>query len=173
LSSWFRTTGTNENHILYNNVMITIRTATSSDISVLEKLYKQEVEDHSERAKKFAKDLVLRYKTLLAFKDDLLCGTISWEPRGGLDDGIAEIIGLGVNEGFKRQGIATRLVNSMIERADQFYSSNGYEIRVIIVFMERTNEIAREFYLANKFKEVGLVPSLYPHDDASIWTRHL
>jgi len=173
LSSRFRTTGTNEFNNLSKDVMITIRTTTSSDISVLEELYRQQVEDHSERAKKFAEDLVLRYKTLLAFNDDLVCGTISWESRGGLDDGIVEIIGLGVNEEFKRQGIATKLVSAMIESAVQFYSSNGYSLRVILLFMESTNEVAREFYLANRFNEVSVIPSLYPHDDASILIRHL
>ena len=96
----------------------------------------------------------------------VLCG-------GGLDDGVAEIIGLGVNEGFKRQGIATSLVDAAIEDMAQFFSGKGYSLRVIMLLMERTNETARNFYSVNKFKEVAVVPSLYPHDDASIWTRHL
>ncbi|MFW9975793.1 MAG: GNAT family N-acetyltransferase [Candidatus Thorarchaeota archaeon] len=153
--------------------MTSIRKAKSSDILLLENLYRQEVEDHSERAKKFAEDMVLKYRTLLAIKDDFVYGTIAWEPRGGLNDGVAEIIGLGVNEQFKRKGIATKLVDAVIEDATEFFLSNGYSLRVILLFMESRNETARKFYLTNRFKEVGNVPSLYPHDDASIWTRHL
>ncbi len=153
--------------------MIDIRTATSIDIPLLERMYRNEIEDHEERARTFAQDLVLRFKTLLAIKDDSVCGTVTWEPRGGLDDGVVELVGLGVNEGFKRQGIATKLVEAMMEEASQFFSTEGYSLRVVLLFMERTNETARKFYSANRFKEVAAIPSLYPSDDASIWTRHL
>ncbi len=153
--------------------MIEIRTATPSDLPLLENMYRKEIEDHLERARRFAEDLVLRYKTLLAIDDNAVCGTVTWEPRGGLDDGVVEMIGLGVTEGFKRQGIATRLVDAMIEEATQFFSTKDYSLRVILLFMERANETARKFYSTNKFKEVSTIPSLYPQDDASIWTRHL
>lgn len=153
--------------------MISIRTATSADIPLLEDMYRKEIEDHAERSQKFAEDLVLRYKTLLAIKDEVLCGTVTWEPRGGLDDGVVEMIGLGVNDAFKRQGIATKLVNEMVEEATQFYATKGYSLRVVLLFMERANDTARKFYSANRFKEVAVVESLYPYDDASIWTRHL
>ena len=153
--------------------MIEIRTATPSDLPLLENMYRKEIEDHLERARRFAEDLVLRYKTLLAIDDNAVCGTVTWEPRGGLDDGVVEMIGLGVTEGFKRQGIATRLVDAMIGEATQFFSTKDYSLRVILLFMERANETARKFYSTNKFKEVSTIPSLYPQDDASIWTRHL
>ena len=153
--------------------MISIRTATASDIVLLENLYREEIEDHKGRAEKFAHDLVLRFKTLLAIEGNQVCGTITWEPRGGLDDGVSELVGLGVNEKYRRQGIATKLFNTMVDEATNFYTNEGYSLRVIILFMERSNETARKFYSANKFKEVAVIPSLYPHDDASIWLRHL
>jgi len=153
--------------------MIDFRTATSADIPLLENMYRMEIEDHAERAQSFAKKLVLRYNTLIAIKKKAVCGTISWEPKGGLDDGVVEMTALGVSEGFKRQGIATRLIEVMIENASQFFSNKGYSLRVILLFMERMNETARKFYSANRFKEVATIPSLYPHDDASIWIRYL
>jgi ribosomal protein S18 acetylase RimI-like enzyme len=153
--------------------MTEFRFTTSDDVLIFEQMYQEEIENHPERARKFAEDLVLKYKTILAFKDNELCGTVSWDPRSGLDDGVVEMIGLGVKEHFKRQGIATNLVNLMIEKASKFYSEQGYNLRVILLFMERGNEIARKFYSANRFKETSVIPSLYPHGDASIWTRHL
>ena len=153
--------------------MTEFRSTTSTDVPLLEQMYQEEIENHPERARKFAEDLVFKYKTIIAFKDNELCGTVSWEPRGGLDDGVVEIIGLGVKEHFKRQGIATNLVNLMIEEASKLYSKQGYNLRVILLFMEKGNEIARKFYSANRFKETSVIPSLYPHGDASIWTRHL
>ncbi|MFW9806560.1 MAG: GNAT family N-acetyltransferase [Candidatus Thorarchaeota archaeon] len=153
--------------------MISFRQATSADLPLLEDMYKKEVEDHIERARRFAEELVYRFKTIIAIKDNDLCGTVTWEPRGGLDDGVVEMIGLGVNEGFRRQGIATRLVDTMIEESSQFYVDAGYSLRVVLLFMEKQNEIARKFYTKNKFKEITVIPSLYPHDDASIWTRQI
>lgn len=153
--------------------MIDFKSATSADIPLLETMYRKEIEDHAERAHRFAEDLVIRYKTILAMKDKDVCGTVTWEPRGGLDDGVVEMIGLGVNEGFKRQGIASKLVDIMIQESSEFYTNEGYTLRVILLFMERQNETARKFYAANRFKETATIPSLYPSDDASIWTRHL
>lgn len=153
--------------------MIEVRNATSEDLPLLESMYLSEIEDHKERARKFAEDLVLRFRTIIAFQDGLVCGTVTWEVRGGFDDGVVEMLGLGVSEGFQRRGIATKLVDAMIKEATQFYISQGYSLRAVILFMEKSNETARKFYSANKFKEVAVVPSLYPKDDASIWTRHL
>ena len=153
--------------------MTDFKSATSADIPLLEKMYRTEVENHAERARTFAEDLCFRYKTILALEDNELCGTATWEPRGGFDDGVIEMIGLGVNEDYRRKGIATKLVNIMIDEASKFYSEQGYNLRVILLFMEKGNETARKFYSANRFKEVANLPSLYPSDDASIWTRHL
>lgn len=150
-----------------------IRTAKRDDIPSLETMYRTEIEDHAERAQQFANDLVLRYNTLLAIENNVICGTVSWESRGGLDDGVVELIGLGVNAGFKRQGVGTQLVQAMIEEATQYYRAHEYQLRVILLFMEHDNEIARKFYTVNKFKEVASIESLYPSGDASIWTRHL
>jgi ribosomal protein S18 acetylase RimI-like enzyme len=153
--------------------MTEFKSATSAEIPLLENMYRKEVEDHDERARKFAEDLCIRYKTIIALEDKEVRGTASWEPRGGHDDGVVEMIGLGVNEHSRRRGIATKLVDIMIDEASKFYSEQGYNLRVIILFMEKGNETARKFYSANRFKEVANIPSLYPSDDASIWIRHL
>ncbi|NHI89903.1 MAG: N-acetyltransferase [Candidatus Thorarchaeota archaeon] len=150
-----------------------IRTAKRADIPSLETMYRTEIENHAERAQQFANDLVLRYNTLLAVENNVICGTASWEARGGLDDGVVEMIGLGVTADFRRQGVGKQLVQAMIDEATQYYKTQGYQLRVILLFMEHNNEIARKFYIANKFKEVASIESLYPSSDASIWTKHL
>ena len=153
--------------------MLEIRPATHADIDSLKELYVSEVEDHTERAAAFAEQLTTRFKTLLALHDGHLCGTVTWDTRGGLDDGVVELVSLGVNSAYQRRGIATKLVEKLIADASQFYSDRGYTLRTIILFMERKNERARKFYSGIRFSEVAKVPRLYPHDDAVIWTRHL
>ncbi len=153
--------------------MFEVKKATDADRVLLQNMYLEEIEDHAERAGKFAEDLIDHFKTMLALQDGQLCGTLTWDRRGGFDDGVAEIIGLGVNEKFQRQGVAKKLVNYFIQETSKFYSDEGYSLRVILLFMEGGNEVARKFYSNLGFNEVARIPKLYPHDDGVIWTNHL
>ena len=136
-------------------------------------MYLEEVEDHVERAETFAEDLINHFKTILALENGELCGTLTWDTRGGYDDGVVEIIGLGVKMKFQRQGVARRLVNYFTEEASKFYSNRGYTLRVILLFMEGENEVARKFYSNLGFTEDARIPKLYPNDDGVIWTKHI
>ena len=153
--------------------MLEIRNANPEDLEILKRMYLTEVENHPERAESFADILINQYKTLLAIKDNALCGTVSWDSRGGLDDGVVELSSIGVNEDCQRQGIATELVKSMIQEATRYFSHRGYNLRVVLLFMERQNVGAEKFYSSIGFKESATIEDLYPHDDGSIWTLHL
>ncbi len=149
--------------------MIHIRCAREDDFNLLKSMYLTEVESHDERAEGFARDLLSLMKTILAFDDETLCGTVSWAIRGGMDDGVIEIIGLGVNEGYKRKGIATRLVNQAIVDAREKFESKMCKLRRVFLFMEDSNHIARQFYRKYGFSEVASIPEFYPEDSASIF----
>jgi ribosomal protein S18 acetylase RimI-like enzyme len=152
--------------------MRTVREATDSDRELLVRLFISEVEDNIDLAEGFATDL-LRFRTILCLDKEAVIGTVSWDIRGGLDDGVVELIGLGVNPEFRRQGIAKELVHTLIHDVSKYYSNNDYNLRVIYLFMEKGNEEGRAFYKSIGFKEVADVPNLYSHDDAAIWTLHL
>jgi ribosomal protein S18 acetylase RimI-like enzyme len=153
--------------------MIEIRQATEADKGLLQNLYIEEIENHPERASAFAEALIVKFKTLLAFQNSTVCGSLSWDSRGGYEEGVIELASIGVNESVRRQGIGSRLVEQMIKDAKGFYESRGYCLRSIILFMEGKNDGARKFYSARGFTEVARIPKLYPHDDASIWVQHL
>ena len=152
--------------------MLDIREATPEDKLHLKQMYLVEIENHEERATAFANELIHRVRTLLAFSHGILCGTVSWDIRGGLDDGVVEMTSIGVNESHRREGIASKLILHMIEDATNHFAEEGYNLRVIILFMERKNEIARKFYSSLGFKEDAVIEALYPTGDGSIWTRH-
>ncbi|MHA1925075.1 MAG: GNAT family N-acetyltransferase [Candidatus Thorarchaeota archaeon] len=149
-----------------------MREATDSDRYLLVNLFISEVEDNIDLAEGFATDL-LRFRTILCLDEGNVIGTVSWDIRGGLDDGVVELIGLGVNPQYRRQGVAKELVQTLIHDVSKHYSSQGYKLRVIYLFMEKGNEGGRAFYKSIGFKETADVPELYPHDDAAIWTLHL
>lgn len=150
-----------------------IRSAREADRETLVGLFLTEVDHNQLEANRFASDLLDHLRTILCFIDGQLAGTVSWDVRGGLDDGVVELIGLGVSQQFRRSGVARDLVTTLLKKASTFYSEEGEKLRVVYLFMEKSNEEARHFYNAIGFEEVAQIPSLYPHDDATIWTKHL
>ncbi|TFG14860.1 N-acetyltransferase [Candidatus Thorarchaeota archaeon] len=153
--------------------MIEYRTALIDDKPLLIKMYLEEIEDNVERAARFADDLIEHTRTILSTDGEQICGTVSWETRGGLEDGIAEIVSLGVSEEYRRQGIATKLVEILTNQAIEYFSEHGHALRVIFLFMERTNETARNFYKGIGFSEGAEIAGFYPDDHAVIWIKHL
>lgn len=153
--------------------MILLRKATESDFDLLRNMYLKEVEQHHERAEVFAHELLTLMNTILCLCDDILCGTVSWAIRGGMDDGVIEIIGLGVREDSKRKGIATRLMNQALEDAREKFASKRCDIRRAFLFMEESNQIARVFYQKLGFEEAASIPEFYPCDGASIFVKKL
>ncbi len=151
--------------------MPTLRNATDSDIDILVELYLNEVENNETNAQVFARDLLFRMRTILGFEGEQLIGTISWAVRGGLDDGVAEIVGLGVNESNRRKGLASLLIQEVISEASVTFRESDAQLRILFLFMEAENSTARAFYNQMGFKEVANIPSFYPQDGASIFVR--
>lgn len=149
-----------------------IRYASENDFNLIKEMYLHNVEDHEQRAKQFAKDLIFRLKTIICVTDGKLLGTVSWATRGGVEDGVIELIGLGVIQEYRKQGIAKELVLTLINEAKDFFKRVGYKLRVIYFFMERQNKVGRAFYKRMGFREVSIIPAFYPHDDAVLWIKY-
>ncbi len=149
-----------------------IRNTTEKDMDIVEKMYLDEIENHQQRAQQFAKDLIYRFKTIICVCDKKILGTITWDTRGGLDDGVLELVGLGTSSDFKRQGIARELVLSLINQATKYFFNAGYKFRVIYLFMGKSNNIAELFYNHMGFRKVSEIPSFYPNDNAVMWIKY-
>lgn len=150
-----------------------VRNASENDADLLVNMYLGEVEDNYERAQKFAKDLTHHLKTMVCVYKEEIIASISWDTRGGFDDGIVELVGLGVNQAHRQQGIAKKLMNSLIETARNEFSQKGYRLRVVYLFMEANNEIARILYRNFEFNKVATIPSFYPHNNAELWIKYV
>ena len=149
-----------------------IRQAAPKDNSLLVDMFRAEIVDDVQMASQFAEDTLSSGITLLAIDDNTLCGTLSWTRRWGFEDGVVELTGLGVNQSYRQQGIASALLDQLILDARRLFEGEGEHLRVVIIFMERENEIARKFYAKHGFSEVGIIPALYPHDDGVLWSQH-
>lgn len=149
-----------------------IRYVSEKDFDLLRKIYLHDVEDHQQRAKSFAEDLIFRLKTIICETNGKIIGTISWDTRGGINDGVIELIGLGVSQDYRRQGVAEELVLTLIDEAKVFFKGEGYKLRVIYFFMERENKGGRAFYKNMGFREVSIIPAFYSNDDGTIWIKY-
>ena len=149
-----------------------IRNATEKDMDIIVKMYLEEVENNQQRAQNFAKDLIYRFKTNICLSEKNVLGTISWDTRGGLEDGIIELVALGTLSEFQRQGVMRDLVLSIENEARKYFSKAGHKLRVIYLFMEKSNNIGELFYNHMGFRKVSEIPSFLPKDDAVMWIKY-
>jgi ribosomal protein S18 acetylase RimI-like enzyme len=152
---------------------IIIRDTHEEDFPLLIDLYLNEVENHVERARQFANNLIFRMKTIVCVDPEKIIGTISWEKRGGLEDGVVEITALGVSKNQQRKGIATQLMDHLIGEAQAFYHKEGYKLRILYLFMEKNNTRGCYFYGKSGFQQVCILKGFFPQDDAMIWIRYM
>ncbi len=149
--------------------MYTFEIASEQHRDRLVTLYYRDIEKHQGRAQKFADDLIRKFNTILNISNDSITGTLSWDVRGGLDDGVLELTAMGVSDEFRRQGIGRALVGHMIETARPQFTEANSKLRIIYLFMENGNETARRFYKSLGFTEQCNLSEFYPHDDAALW----
>jgi ribosomal protein S18 acetylase RimI-like enzyme len=63
-------------------------------------------------------------------------------------------------------------VLSLENEARKYFSKAGYKLRVIYLFMEKSNNIGELFYNHIGFCKVSDIPSFYPKDDAVMWIKY-
>lgn len=151
--------------------MFEIRDAIEGDRTALVQMYLRDIENDDKKARAFAEALLNRLNTLVCMEGTHVLGSLSWDIRGGVEDGVIELVSMGVAEEFRRQGVGRALVQAMKESAIECFAAEGQHLRFIYLFMEKENQDARKFYGSVGFKEVCTIPAMYPHGDACVWTQ--
>lgn len=97
------------------------------------------------------------------FENEILAGYAIYSTV--LDE--AELLSIATSQGFKRQGIATALLNEI------FNSAKKAGVCRLLLEVRSENNIARTFYEKNNFKTIGTRAGYYrsPADDAIIMQR--
>ncbi|MFW9949688.1 MAG: GNAT family N-acetyltransferase, partial [Candidatus Thorarchaeota archaeon] len=149
-----------------------IRSVNEEDEALLKNMYLSDIEENHEKASRFAYNLIHKVKTLACINGEGVIGTISWDIRGGLEDGVIELVALGTSPSYHRRGIGRELILAMINEAQAFFTKFSYKLRVIYLFMEKNNEVGREFYKNMGFREIFTIPSFLPHDDVVFWIKY-
>ena len=151
--------------------MFEIREAIETHRASLVQMYLQDVEKDEKKAGAFADALLNRMNTIVYVQENRVIGSLSWDIRGGVEDGVIELVSMGVTEEHRRRGIGRALVEAMRESATERFAAEGQRLRFIYLFMEKANQTARRFYRSMGFREVCTIPAMYPHDDAHVWTQ--
>ncbi len=153
--------------------MIQFRNATEEDFQLLANVYREDISPSIEHAEQFANDLLNKMKTILAFSGEHLLGSLSWDVRGGVEDGVTEITGRGIRPVLRRKGIATKLITSSMHEMTSFFQERSSRLRVIYLFMESNNIPARNLYKSMDFEEVIEINNFYPENNATIWIKRM
>ena len=129
--------------------MIAIRAATERDLAAIE-----DIQQASPEAAQWTVADYLRYDCLVAEEDAviagfLVCRSVSEDER--------EILNLAVHPGFRRRGIARRLLETDCNRNPAHYF---LEVRA-------SNKVARTFYSVMGFTEEGIRSQYYENPSES------
>jgi ribosomal protein S18 acetylase RimI-like enzyme len=149
-----------------------IKIIDTEDEVLLKEMYLRDVEKDHDKASRFAHDLTYKLKTIVCTHKNQVIGTISYDIRGGVEDGVVELTALGITPAYQRRGIGRELTLSLIREAKALFTKFGYKLRVIYLFMEKNNEVGRRFYRSLGFREVFTIPSFLPNDDAVLWIKY-
>ena len=149
-----------------------IKIIGKDDEPLLKNMYLKDILDDQEKASRFAHALTYKVKTLACMHENEVIGTISWDVRGGVEDGVIELTALGISPSYHRRGLGRELTLTLIREAKAYFIQFGYKLRVIFLFMEKSNELGRKFYKRMGFKELFTIPSFLPDDDAVFWIKY-
>jgi ribosomal-protein-alanine N-acetyltransferase len=143
---------------------IAIRTGTLSDVPKIRALDQQAASASHWTVEQYSK-LIANGIVLLVEQADMLCGFITAQAAG--EDW--EIENVVTAAGFLRQGIASKLIHEIIERAR---NANGSKV---LLEVRASNGAARSLYEKLGFIEVGRRRGYYsdPAEDAILYAKAL
>lgn len=131
-----------------------IRKATINDIQILNEIGKQIKDDlFNEEINTKEFNIVYVYE-----ENEEIKGFIEIEKHFEIID----IVNISTNINYKRSGIATELVNYVI---------NNNDVEKIMLEVRESNESAINFYKKNDFKEIHIRKNYYGNEDAIIMER--
>ncbi|HOP61874.1 MAG TPA: ribosomal protein S18-alanine N-acetyltransferase [Spirochaetota bacterium] len=141
---------------------ICIRNAEFSD---LEKIYTIEHESiNSWTLNQFTEELGRNFsRFIVAIVSDIIAGyAVAWYVAGEL-----QLNSIAVSNNFRRQGIGSILLNSLI--SNEFKN----DISKILIEVRKKNTDAIDFYLKNGFMIAGTRKNYYNDDDAILMEKNI
>ena len=134
--------------------IINYRKATLKDAnqisSVLMDFYNMENAEEASNA--FVSEMEKDFNYIVAEKDDVIIGLVTWLPHGLPKHGLFELDRICLLSESRGKGVGKGLINELIKDADEWYKSMGENIRKLYLLTHEDNVDAHIFY-----EKVGFV----------------
>ena len=102
--------------------------------------------------------------TIVAKDKNRIVGMLQWHVKEDPDDGLAEFEEVHVMENYRRQGIASKMIQLAIKQVKQYFKKMGFKPRKIFLFVGKENKPGRALYQKNGFKYTANAGNLF-HDN--------
>lgn len=132
---------------------INLRSAAKEDAEEVGKvLFKSSLAKSTDNGKElFLKELKRGDRYIIAEKEDIALGVVSWIFHGEYRHGLAELYHIGVVPEAKGTGVAVKLFEALKEEIDHHYKKEGHRFRKLYLLTHDDNHVAHSFY-----KKVGM-----------------
>jgi GNAT superfamily N-acetyltransferase len=91
---------------------------------------------------------------------------------GGGDSGVVQVLELNVTPPHRRRGGGRRLMDAVIEQANEFFRRRGSRLKKIWVAVEQKGQVnARAFLTARGFHHIGGAVGLFRREELMVYVK--
>jgi len=141
---------------------VEITDATRDDVERLIEIYSAPHLYHTRQEASRYVESFLNYQHINVLRtNSTLAGVLFWRVESEKHHGIIVIDELWIEEKFRRQGLGERLLRASIEAAMDFFETDGFVLRKVLVTTAEDNAPARRLYEKLGFHNCAVLKDLY------------
>lgn len=133
---------------------VQIRDGVSKDFEALCRIYEQ-ITGQRGIATALVELYLDHYFVKVIEGDEGIIGHLVWFSREEPRLGWAEILDIGIREGYRRKGLGYKVLREAVHDIKRYFCSKGCSARCIMLFTSQRNEPARGLYEKAGFRKVG------------------
>ena len=154
--------------------IINYRKATIKDAdqisSVLIDFYN--MKDANEASEAFISEMEKDFHYIVALKDDVIIGLVTWLSHGLPKHGLFELDRICLLSESRGKGVGKKLISELIKDADKWYKSMGANIRKLYLLTHEDNVDAHIFYEKVGFDhETTLKDHYYKNQNERVYSK--
>ena len=144
-----------------------IRKATSKDAEKLREFFKHYKNEEIINSR--IECYLEHNSTIIAEENQDIAGAVQWYVKENPNAGVAELEEMFVTENYRKKGIASELLNYLIEDVKKFFSSRNIEPRKLYLFVSKDNQSARKLYEKHGFKMIAEVNDIFTDNQNEVF----
>ena len=130
------------------------------------------MKDAKEASEAFAAEMEKDFHYIVALKNDVIIGLVTWLPHGLPKHGLFELDRICLLSEARGKGVGKGLINELIIDADKWYKSMGENIRKLYLLTHEDNVDAHIFYEKVGFDhETTLKDHSYKNQNERVYSK--